>query len=391
MNKYGKLLHIFCLVMVTVIITVSFSGCAQIKLNKIMEGLSEEDMDCPAYDLEKYTQYYWDSPVIYNEAVFPLEEEDGTMKPIPLMYEAAKILAVRNSSLDTLYEEGKDYLLEDGKLVIPHGSAIKTVAYSTYYPSEGERTTEKAGGGYIMPGGLQPLQLAVTYVHVDEWEGTVPAAQGSALPKTLAKLENKEPIKILIYGDSISTGAESTSHIDIAPYADTWMTMFEKCLKDRYGYDDIEIINTAVGGTDSSWGFLNAGVNGKDHEPDLAIIAFGMNDMATDPATFCDNICNIATNISFGNPDCEFIMVSTMLPNPESAHFYGTQIGFRDAMKNYNFSFAGNSVVADMTTLYEDMLANKRYWDMSSNNINHPNDFLARAYAMLMLRTLETE
>ena len=105
-------MRVLCLCLVAVIMTVSFSGCAKIKLNKFMEGLSEEDMDCPTYDLEKYTKYYWDSPIIYNESVMPLEEEDGTIKPIALMYKAEEILAVRNSHLDVLYEEGKDYVLE---------------------------------------------------------------------------------------------------------------------------------------------------------------------------------------------------------------------------------------------------------------------------------------
>ena len=316
------------------------------------------------------------------------------MKPIPLMYEAVKILAVRNSYLDTLYEEGKDYVLENGMLVIPEGSSIATVPYTTYYPAEGERVTEKSGGGYLMPGNMQPLQIAVTYIHVDDWEGTIPAAQGSSLPKAVEKLKNKEPIKILIYGDSICEGAEATGTLNetgIAPYTDTWFVMFEKKLKEIYGYDDIEIINEAVGGTDSLWGYQNARTKAQVHKPDLAIIGYGMNDIATDPTTFCDQVGYIMSSITVGNPDCEFILISTMLPNPESAHFYGTQKDFNEAMHKYNFAFNGTAVIADMTTFYSDMLAQKRYWDMSSNNINHPNDFLVRAYTQLMLRTLEVE
>lgn len=33
-------------------------------------------------------------------------------------------------------------------------------------------------------------------------------------------------------------------------------------------------------------------------------------------------------------------------------------------------------------------LKNKRYCDMIANNINHPNDFLIRTYAMNLLATL---
>ncbi len=382
---------------ILVIICISlnvFTGCSTTEIDKIMKGLEESDMDCPEYNLEKYTAYYWESDVIYNEAVMPLKEEDGSMQPIPLMYKAEKILAVRDSSLKTLYEEGKDYILQDGMLVIPEGSAIETVDYNTYYPDRkytGKKLPKAEGRGYILwceGFNLHQMQIAVTYAHVDEWEGTVPPAQGESLPITLAKLENKEPVKILVYGDSIATGANSSSDTGDEPFAPKWFEMMEAALKKKYGYDDITIINTAVGGTDSAWGADNAGKNGKEYEPDLAIIAFGMNDINTEPYKFTENIGKIIDTISLGNYDCEFILITTILANPETT-FSGNQADFRDALKNTNFGNASHIVVADMTTYYEDLLAHKRYWDMSCNNINHPNDFLARGYAQLMLRTLE--
>lgn len=385
---------LFTILIITCISLSILPGCTSMKVNKILKGLEESDMDCPAYDLEKYTAYYWDSDVIYNEAVMPLEEQDGSMQAIPLMYKAEKILSVRNSFLDTIYEEGKDYILQDGKLVIPEGSAIKTIPYSDYYPGrdhEGPKLNKVGGDGYVLwceGFNLHQWQIAVTYIHVDGWEGTVPPAQGESLPITLAKLEKKEPVKILVYGDSIATGANSSSDTGDEPFAPKWFEMMEASLKKKYGYDDITVINTAVGGTDSAWGAENAYKEGKEYEPDLAIIAFGMNDIHTDPYKFTENIGKIIDTISLGNYDCEFILIATMLANPET-EFSGNQVNFRDALKNANFGTSNHIVVADMTTYYENLLAHKRYWDMSCNNINHPNDFLARGYAQLMLRTLE--
>ena len=364
------------------------------KFDQIMNGLEESDMDCPAYDLEKYTANYWESDVIYNEAVMPLEEEDGSMAPIPLLYKAEKILAVRDSFLGTLYEEGKDYTLENGKLVIPEGSSIQTIEHDQYFPTrktKGKKLKSADGKSYVLwcdGFNLHQWQIAVTYVHTDEWEGTVPPAQGESLPNTLFKLEKKEPVKILVYGDSIATGANSSSETGDEPFAPKWFEMMEASLKKKYGYDDITIINTAVGGTDSAWGADNAYENGKKYEPDLAIIAFGMNDVGTDPYVFTSNISRIVNTISQGNEDCEFILVATMLANPETT-FSGNQAQFREALKNTQWGDDSHIVIADMTTYYEDLLAKKRYWDMSCNNINHPNDFLARGYAQLMLRTLE--
>ena len=47
------------------------------------------------------------------------------------------------------------------------------------------------------------------------------------------------------------------------------------------------------------------------------------------------------------------------------------------------------TAVANLTQLHRDILATgKRYRDMTGNNINHPNDFIARAYAQVILKTL---
>ena len=45
--------------------------------------------------------------------------------------------------------------------------------------------------------------------------------------------------------------------------------------------------------------------------------------------------------------------------------------------------------VANLTQIHKDILATgKKYRDMTGNNINHPNDFIARVYAQVVLRTL---
>ena len=45
--------------------------------------------------------------------------------------------------------------------------------------------------------------------------------------------------------------------------------------------------------------------------------------------------------------------------------------------------------VADLTQIHSDLLATgKQYRDMTGNNINHPNDYLIRVYAQVLLKTL---
>ena len=50
------------------------------------------------------------------------------------------------------------------------------------------------------------------------------------------------------------------------------------------------------------------------------------------------------------------------------------------------YDFVG---VANVTEMHKAMFdAGKRYRDLTGNNINHPNDFVVRLYAQVILKTL---
>ena len=44
-----------------------------------------------------------------------------------------------------------------------------------------------------------------------------------------------------------------------------------------------------------------------------------------------------------------------------------------------------------MTGMHHALLKRKLFRDMTGNNVNHPNDFLARVYAQTILAVLEAE
>ena len=46
------------------------------------------------------------------------------------------------------------------------------------------------------------------------------------------------------------------------------------------------------------------------------------------------------------------------------------------------------AVLADMTTLWTDLLARKSDFDLTGNGLNHPNDFGHRLYAQMILALL---
>ena len=185
--------------------------------------------NCNTYSLEEYMKPYWNSKVIYNESIMPLESSVGHMKPISLMYDIAQILSVKSASLEIFYEEGKDYVLEEGKLKILSSGDIRTIKYRFMYPLACDNSVlpdRRHGYMFFSEGSkFHNMQLAVTYIPKGNWEGETPTSKGFLLPKTMRKLRVGEELKIILYGDSISVGANSTKFVNTPPYCANYIEM----------------------------------------------------------------------------------------------------------------------------------------------------------------------
>ncbi|MDR1464532.1 MAG: SGNH/GDSL hydrolase family protein [Oscillospiraceae bacterium] len=363
-------------------------------------NLAPPEAEALAFPLDGYQQAaflhpVWEGSIAYQESVIPLESRDGGMPDIPLLYDADEILSVRSNDLQTEYVQGVDYALADGKLRILDG-AIPRVPHMKLYPLA---EIEVQPGALLFPGGgespyiycqggmeIPQMQLSVTYRHSDAYRGQIPLRQGSRLPKTLAKLEAGEPLRILFYGDSITVGAQSSGWCGEAPFVPAYYDLVAAGLQAQY-QSAVAVINPAVSGTASAWGAENAQELAADQHPDLAVIAFGMNDgsIRIPPAVYFWNTLRILSRIRAANPDCEFVLVATTVPNPAAPGFCGTQDAFRPWL--WRLAQRGTAV-ADMTQTHRNLLERKRFEDMTSNNVNHPNDYLARIQAQVILETL---
>ena len=382
-----------CALLLALVILFAFGACTAEKEPPKEKVTITVDYPLDQYDLEAYTQPYWSGEIVYQESVMPIEDKDGTVPDLALLYPAEQIVSVRSSDLKIEYTEGVDYELVDGKLRILSGSAIPTVANAVYYPDwENEKSMQKNvnyGSGYIFyseGSAMHSMQIAVTYSHMGTFPGTVPVCKKDQLPKTIAKLENGEELQICVYGDSISTGLNSSGKVGALPNAAPWFQMFEDKLNKAYPDANIVMNNPSVSGKKSDWGATEANIH-VGYGPDLCIIAFGMNDGTKLHAQeyFRQNIQTIIDTARKANPDCEFVLVATMLANPEAGDFAGCQ---KDYLPVLEAMETEGVVVMDMTTFHESLLTQKRYCDMSGNNVNHPNDFLARGYAQVLWQTV---
>lgn len=339
-------------------------------------------MEYDRYTLEAYMAPVWQGDIVYNETLMFVENEDGSLDPAPLLYEPVEVLSVRSFDLLTEYEPGNDYTVENGRIALTPGSRIYRWAYSDYYPDHAipGATFEKSGGGFIAFGEGDTFfktQIAVTYRHKGQWSGVRPVFAGE-LKNTLQKLRAGEKVTVVYYGDSITTGANSSN--TQAPFAPIWTRLVTEKLADAYQNSNIEQVNTAVGGTNAKWGCQNAKQLVAAYRPDLTVIAFGMNDAGTSAISYAASILSIIEQTRRSNPDAEFILVSPMLPNREVRGFYGNQYQFESVLFGIAGFEAGVAAVP-VWSIHKYMLDSKRYYDMTGNNVNHPNDFLARVYA----------
>jgi len=360
-------------------------------------GIIEDEEDIVVgiydkYDINSYMLPIWASKIVYNESLMFVRSKDGSLESAPLLYSPSKIISVRSFDLATEYVQGQDYELSDGKIKLTDNTPIFVWANDAYYPTKAI-TGGSFGcslGGNIKYGEADTFfktQIVVTYEHKDKWGGIIPKYQGDKIPKTMEKLKNKEPLKIVFYGDSITVGCNSSGWDSLkkAPFAPIWPKMLVDYLDQEFG-TKIQSANTAVGGQTATWGLTEVENRVNRNNPDLVVIAFGMNDGGTVNAEAFKKIINdIIDAVIAKHPDAEFILVSTTLPNKEVAGFYGFQYTYEKVLND--ISNERNYVaVAPMTSMHQQLLIKKRFYDMTANNVNHPNDFLARIYAQTIAK-----
>jgi lysophospholipase L1-like esterase len=380
----------------------SFSGSvpdeSSTSENSGSQEIVEELRDYDEYNLNTYLSPYWENRVMYNETVMFVGADDEA----PLLYQPTEIVSVRNYGLDIEYKEGVDYVVENGRIKRTATSSIPFFEIDEYYLSVPESIAIKVvneradtpltGVKYLKYGEGDTFtrkQIAVTYRHAGTWQGTKPQGKSARLASVLTKIKNADDLNIVYYGDSITTGCNASGTSAggyVSPYMPGFFNMINEYLENKYDCF-ISSSNTAVGGWTTAQGLADVEARVLDKKPDLLVLGFGMNDAPTPVASYKSMIKSMIDSLHAVNPNANVILVGTTVPNYES-DWYGNQehfIGALNELENeYDFV-----AVADMTTMHKDLFAQgKRYRDVTGNNINHPNDFVVRAYAQVILQTL---
>ena len=339
----------------------------------------------------------WNTTDIYAESLTFVRDEKGAAEA-PLLYAPEKVIRITDAREEREYEEGTDYvvtahgvrLTPDSRIFCFDRTDLEPVdpAPGTYFPAA-DRNIFFTEGHFF-----HDRQVSVTYkAKENDWTGHRPTPCLDRLPRTKKLLTEDKKLRLLVFGDSLSVGANASGFTDsyAPPYQPTYVNMLAAALSERYGAE-IELHNPSKGGAGSSWAAETVNELAAPFKPDLAIVAFGGNDSPTSPEVYGENIKKVALAIRKANPDCEFIFAATLLPNKllctPRALFYGNQPLFVPVLYRLADELAP-AAVASISELHDYILTKKRFIDMTGNNVNHPNDFMHRLHAQYYLDMLK--
>jgi acyl-CoA thioesterase I len=324
---------------------------------------------------------FWRSTAMLGESLFFVDRGDG-VATATLLFPHADELTLSSATRETTYELDRDYTVNaaDGVVTLAAASRIPFATLSELYPAVDPFVLIGDGDEF------HRRQAAASYRHpYDGWRGEVPRSAAPQLPRTFARLGSSQPLTICVTGDSISEGYNASGYTGAPPHQPPYPDLVAAAIEETYG-SPVMLRNLATAGWTSDDGMADVD-SVADAHPDLVIVAYGMNDAGyAEAPEFAANIGGIIAGVRDKLPEAEFVLVSPMLPNPRWAY------PVIERFSAYRHALAGvcgpGAAVADVTTMWTQMLMRKSVHDLSGNGINHPNDFGHRVYAQVILALL---
>jgi lysophospholipase L1-like esterase len=336
----------------------------------------------------------WHASAIDADPLFFVQAAGASAASAKLLLVPKENPRLVKATRDVSYEAGKDFTWEPGsrEIVLTPESRIpfRTHAQVLLPPGSPDSIAATRDGKKHLLFGEGPFfhnqQVSAAYESAESWSGPVPAADAAGLSLTIERLAAKEPLKIVVLGDSISTGANASGVEGAPPGQLGYPDLVAEGLRQRFG-GVVELTNLSVGGTNAGWGVgqMQAAVA---ERPDLFIIAFGMNDASGkfSPSKYRKEIARMAAVMREACPDCDVICVATMTANATWQHaapkLYPAYLEQLLTLRQPGVA------VADVTSVWTWIVDRKSALDLSGNGVNHPNDFGHRLYADVVLALL---
>ena len=335
----------------------------------------------------------WNSREIEGDPLFFIQAENEPAAKASLFFIPERAPVLQSGSREVAYEAGRDFTWTAGSraIVLTKDSRIPFKTAAELHPAPGSPNSYdgfrngKSHLLYAQGHFFHDLQTVATYTAAESWTGPKPAP-APQLDRLRARLSAHEPVKVVVLGDSISTGLNASITGGVAPHQPAYPGLVAQVLEKRFG-SKIEVKNLSVIGAGAAWGLRQMAAVAAE-APDLFLCAFGMNDASGKiaPDQFAGTIREIVGQLHAARPECDAILLSPMCANPEwnrsSPELYPAY-----AAELKKLASPG-CAIADVTTVWTTLLERKGVLDLSGNGLNHPNDFGHRIYADVVLEVI---
>ena len=369
-------------------------------------------------DLKEIMQNVFDGTISLKETVMFIDK--NTTKD--LLFPINSVISVTSYDGKVTYQEGVDYVVENGKLKITANSTMPAITSNVYYNYAGSLISKDGKNLYWGESMMKQWQVCVTYTHNEGWSGFEQSSYLDVYEDFVQKLVDGEDVTVMFYGDSITWGANSTFAETVQPRQGAYAMLFTEALADLFGYTvkyvntgltchsvqavptadyvagnrgTITYVNTAVGGWTSADGKNNFDQHIKaqynQYGCDLLVVAFGMNDGNINASTTKSNVKSIIDKMYQLNSKAAVMIVSTMTPHTGTNWDHNNIKNQETQLTSLASAYRSNGkavAVAQVNSVSVAVQTRKSFNDYAGNNVNHPNDWFYRVYAQTLLQTL---
>lgn len=229
------------------------------------------------------------------------------------------------------------------------------VASESVQPTEAPAATEA-------PAEVEPefagVPLKTDYVTEEMYERATAFLEGdlTRLAKVMRKAQAGEEITVATIGGSITEGYSSTTFGNC--YATIFYSWWESCFPET----KVNYVNAGIGGTPSYLGVHRVKQDVLDHNPDVVIVEFSVNDGADN--FYKKSYDNLVRKIMLSENEPAVMLVFTTQEDGTNAQENDALIGFKYRLPMISY---GNAVLPAIE-------AKEFTWrDISPDNV-HPND-----------------
>lgn len=333
------------------------------------------------------TRPFWYGNVIYNESIVFIQQ-DGDISA-KLLFKAKRIISVRDETLDIELKQGIHWDWDAAKpdviRYLPGNSHYKC-SYLTKGQLAGDELEEgciKLGNAlYCNPQFLAGRRLKVTYVYNEADSDALRGEyKGHLLPKTAEKLK-AGALNFAVYGDDAVSNAN-----DLEPSLKedlSLKSLLTEGLRALLNSDYIYGVNYSQKGVLISTLLMDPKSVVVRKDTDLAIICFGINETRTNAADFAAKLKELMALISKQNPNCEFIILTSLKPNPDAK----LRTAYPNALAAVQGLEGEGVAVIDIYSVFDKLQAVKSAPGLYADNVKLCNDFTARLISMYVLSAL---